>query len=884
MAAHTASINSSPDDDELLPLMTSPSLRQDSPLSEDFSVPKQKGLGLFEGVFVPCVLSIFSVVLFLRMGFIIGQAGLLLTLGMLIIAYFIVFLTVLSISAISTNGIVKGGGAYFMISRSLGPEFGGSIGIVFYFANVFSSALYVSGFVESLTHNVESMPSGTWFVYAYSTGVALFCLAITIAGAKAFAKASLLIFAVVIIAVFTVAINFTYAKANHGIKCPQDNSINDTFPGQMDSCLDNGVLSYTQIDHQTFKENLAPRWTFDYTTGDKQDLQTVFAILFNGCTGIMAGANISGDLANASRSIPYGTMAASGFTFLVYVLLFSLTASACTPALLLNDYSYMQDINPVPYIVIAGIFAATLSAALSTLIGASRILQALSRDRLLGPWTAFFCKEKTNPVRAVLVSWFFVQLVLLIGSVNVIAPIVSMFYLISYAITNFACFALAITGAPNFRPTFRYFTWHTALAGFVGCITVMYYVNVVYAAAVSIMTMIFWVVIHLRHLPVDWGDVTQALMYHQVRKYLLRISKTSDGLGKKYWRPQFLFIVSEPKQCLEAICFLNDMKKGGLLVLGKVLRETESADNRAYMDVVTRWVNLARICKVKSFIDVVMVEKMKSGVRQLLYCSGLGSMRPNIVVYNLFDSDVNIDQVAQYRRTLVGKTPSIFGTTTNLKEFDATMNAFENAAERTTVSPTFGAEDYVSMLRDTLELQKALGVMRHMERIHDNIVKASSHNGQSHIDVWIFDFTDSTTYELLLQLGTILHSTARFRKITKLRVLTASSERTQKRDALRVKSILDGIRVKAEIQCRLTPYAEAIHRGQCSQEVNIQLNALMKAERNTCVILSELPQPPADNSQAKKYIADVKTLTEGLSPVLLFRGVDHVVTTLDEGI
>jgi len=90
-----------------------------------------------------------------------------------------------------------------------------------------------------------------------------------------------------------------------------------------------------------------PSWSEDYTTDSVQDLQTVFAILFNGCTGIMAGANISGDLADASRAIPVGTMAASGFTFVVYVLLFTMTAASCTSALLLNDYSYMQ-VSAIP--------------------------------------------------------------------------------------------------------------------------------------------------------------------------------------------------------------------------------------------------------------------------------------------------------------------------------------------------------------------------------------------------------------------------------------------------------------------------------------------------------------------------------------------------------
>eukprot|EP00041_Stephanoeca_diplocostata_P004877 m.52630 g.52630 ORF g.52630 m.52630 type:complete len:418 (-) comp15425_c0_seq1:586-1839(-) len=313
------------------------------------SSSKKDGLSMFEGVFVPCVLSIFSVVLFLRLGYVIGQAGLIVTLVMLVVAYFIVLLTILSISAISTNGLVKGGGAYYMISRSLGPEFGGAIGIIFFFANVFSSGLYVVGFVEALNHNVRQLPSSRWEDFAYGSVVLMFCLMVCIVGAKAFAKASLIIWIAVMISVASVLLNFAYAKENDSISCPLENHNNE-------SCGVEGALAYTRVSSETLHDNINTHWTEDYTTGSVQSLQVVFAVLFNGCTGIMAGANISGDLKNASVAIPYGTIAASVFTFCIYVVLIVMTAATCTRALLINDYSYMQDINVVPPLVIIGIF------------------------------------------------------------------------------------------------------------------------------------------------------------------------------------------------------------------------------------------------------------------------------------------------------------------------------------------------------------------------------------------------------------------------------------------------------------------------------------------------------------------------------------------------
>lgn len=145
-------------------------------------------------------MCLFSSLLFLRVGYIVGNAGLIYGLLQLVLAYVILFSTVCSISAIATNGSVKGGGVYFMISRTLGPQLGGSVGILFYSANVVSGALYAAGFSESLIDNLgpngrimkDAIPEGTWFNFGYSTGVLVFCLIISLIGAKAFSKATML--------------------------------------------------------------------------------------------------------------------------------------------------------------------------------------------------------------------------------------------------------------------------------------------------------------------------------------------------------------------------------------------------------------------------------------------------------------------------------------------------------------------------------------------------------------------------------------------------------------------------------------------------------------------------------------------------------------------
>ena len=181
-------------------------------------------------------------------------------------------LTILSISAISTNGLVRGGGAYYMISRSLGPEFGGAIGIIFFFANIFACGLYVAGFVEALGQNIPQLPTTYGVTYGLCSAVLAVCLVICMIGSGAFAKASFVIFLVVMISTFSCTVNFLYAPELSGIAPPVQN---DGY---------NGTLNYTGFDADTWAGNSLPSFTVDYTTGVQQNVFMVFGVLFNGCT------------------------------------------------------------------------------------------------------------------------------------------------------------------------------------------------------------------------------------------------------------------------------------------------------------------------------------------------------------------------------------------------------------------------------------------------------------------------------------------------------------------------------------------------------------------------------------------------------------------------
>ncbi|KAI2547095.1 solute carrier family 12 member 9, partial [Homo sapiens] len=179
----------------------------------------------------------------------------------------------------------------------------------------------------------------------------------------------------------------------------------------------------------------------DYTTGAVMNFASVFAVLFNGCTGIMAGANMSGELKDPSRAIPLGTIVAVAYTFFVYVLLFFLSSFTCDRTLLQEDYGFFRAISLWPPLVLIGIYATALSASMSSLIGASRILHALARDDLFGVILApaKVVSRGGNPWAAVLYSWGLVQLVLLAGKLNTLAAVVTVFYLVAYAAVDLSC-------------------------------------------------------------------------------------------------------------------------------------------------------------------------------------------------------------------------------------------------------------------------------------------------------------------------------------------------------------------------------------------------------------------------------------------------------------
>ena len=352
--------------------------------------PVHNALGTFNGCFIPCCLNILGIILFQRLAWAVGQAGISGVLLIFLLAESMAILTVLSFSAIVTNGSMRGGGSYFMISRSLGPEFGGAIGLLFYLAYAVGVAFYISGFSLAVRSSFfDTAPEYSANVYIGTVGLAAVAV-ISYIGAGVFAKFNIIFFVVqmaaIISGIFSILIS-----SGHINDIDMTDPCNDNFPYHKDSslwdiCFSNGTrLSHPQYSASTTSSswsNIKSNWgmNFDYAMdtvacdGSTCDFHSVFAIVFPAATGIMEGANLSGDLKDPSRSIPRGTLFAVGFAVFTYAILtLSMGASYPRDTLRFDMDAYQDATFASGYPLLVGILVSSLSSALGSLFGGARV-------------------------------------------------------------------------------------------------------------------------------------------------------------------------------------------------------------------------------------------------------------------------------------------------------------------------------------------------------------------------------------------------------------------------------------------------------------------------------------------------------------------------------
>ncbi|KAG7300179.1 hypothetical protein JYU34_015728, partial [Plutella xylostella] len=601
-------------------------------------------LGWIQGVLIPCLLNIWGVMLFLRISWVVAQAGVGLALVIILISAVVCVITTLSMSAICTNGEVKGGGIYYIISRSLGPEFGASVGIIFAFANAVAASMNTIGFCDSLNdllknHGVSIVDGGVNDVRIVGTIALVVMCIICAVGMDWESKAQNFLIAIIVGAMVTFAVG--------------------TLLGPRDAAeVAEGFVGFSS---SVFTGNLKP--DFRFSEGLQQDFFSVFAIFFPSVTGIQAGANISGDLKDPASAIPKGTLLALLISMVSYavMVLFAgagalrdasgnltdlvmangtvvdysgVSACAVTGTCqfgLHNSYSVMQLMSAWGPFIYGGCWAATLSTALTNLLSVPRLIQALGIDRIY-PGLIYFSKgygKHGEPYRGYVLTFFVSLIFLLIADLNTIAPLISNFYLASYALINFCTFHAALVRPLGWRPTFRYYNVWVSMVGFLLCVAIMLLISWMMSLVTFAIFFTLYLIVHYRKPDVNWGSSTQAQMYKTALSSAHNLARTGEHV-KNYW-PQLLVLAGRP-QARPALVDLGHLitKAGSLMIVGDI-----SETKQTYREKSIRMRagdEYLRERKIRAFCSGVNGFQFEQGARALVQAAGVGRLAPNVLL------------------------------------------------------------------------------------------------------------------------------------------------------------------------------------------------------------------------------------------------------------
>lgn len=549
---------------------------------------KARTLGTFGGVFTPSILTILGIILFRRLGFVVGNAGLAWGLAIIGLASLIAILTSISLAAIATNFKVRGGGPYYLISRTLGVEFGGAIGIVLFLAQSISIAFYCIGFAETTAGTLGV--SGPFFSPAIAALAVLFLFSFAWLGADWSTRLQFLVMAVLGLA------------------------LSSFFAGGAERWND-----------AVFEANW---WPAD--TGP--DFWVVFSIFFPAITGFTQGVSMSGDLKDPGRSIQVGTFLAVGVSIVVYLLAACVLAATLTQSTLREDFGAMKAVAVSPWLIDAGVIAATLSSAMASFLGAPRILQSIALDRIF-PLLAPFAKgvgASENPRRAVLVSGLIALATVLMGNLNFIAPVITMFFLISYGLLNYATFYEARAASPSFRPSFHWFDYRLSLIGALGCGAVMVAVDV--TSSVVAVSVLFAVYQYLKRTagPARWADSRRSYHFQRIRENLLEMGQPAHP---RDWRPCILAVCDDARE-RECMLRFSEWIEGGS-GLTTAVEIFEDGDTRTLLQREKEEKELARDIADhghEAFARVITAPDVSSALKGLIQGFGVGAIRANVIL------------------------------------------------------------------------------------------------------------------------------------------------------------------------------------------------------------------------------------------------------------
>jgi amino acid transporter len=535
--------------------------------------------GTFGGVFTPSILTILGVIMYLRLGWVTGSVGLGGTLLIVAVSHAITMATGLSVASIATNRTVGVGGAYYIISRSLGAPSGAAIGIPLFLGQALSVTFYIIGFTESLQQIFPGLDA-----VLVSTAICFVLTLISYRSAELAIKMQYLVMGM-------IAISLLSFFSGRGASPPAE------------------IAWWNRTDH-SFAE--------------------VFAVFFPAVTGIMAGVGMSGDLRDPRRALPRGTMLSIFVGLAVYVAFpvwLSLNAGQTT---LTDNKNIVWSIARFPSLIYVGVWGATLSSALGSLLTAPRTLQALAMDGLLPRFLARGSGISNEPRVGIVITFLLAQTGIILGNLDVIAPVLTMFFLVTYGFINLACGLEKWASSPSFRPDFSV-PAVVSLLGAAACFYVMSVIDMLAMLAAVLICGVIYVYAQRHVLGTTYGDARHGIWSAMVRSALHQLRRTE--FHPQNWRPNLVIMGGDYERRPHLLALGSMIVQDRGIVTYFQLLEGSVADNAVTRRYLQQNIS-EQVAELHPhvFCRVEVVQDLYRGIVTAAQCYGVGSFQANTVL------------------------------------------------------------------------------------------------------------------------------------------------------------------------------------------------------------------------------------------------------------
>ncbi|VFQ83306.1 unnamed protein product [Cuscuta campestris] len=847
--------------------------------------------GTLMGVFVPCLQNILGIIYYIRFSWIVGMAGIGESLLLVAFCGSCTFLTTISLSAIATNGAMKGGGPYYLIGRALGPEVGVSIGLCFFLGNAISGAMYVLGAVETFLNAVPA--AGIFRETVTRVNGTVIAEPITRPSLH-----DLQIYGIVVTIILCFIVFGGVKMINRvapAFLIPVLFSLCCIFLGIFLARKDHPSVGITGLSLESFRDN----WSSDYQMTNNAGIpdpngkiywsfNALLGLFFPAVTGIMAGSNRSASLKDTQRSIPIGTLAATVATTSLYIFTVFFFGSVATREKLLTDRLLTATVAwPFPAVVYAGIILSTLGAALQSLTGAPRLLAAIANDDILPVLNYFRVADGGEPNAATLFTAFVCIGCVVIGNLDLISPTTTMFYLLCYGGVNLSCFLLDLLDAPSWRPRWKFHHWSLSLVGALLCIVIMFLISWMFTVvALALATLIYYYVC-LKGKAGDWGDGFKSAYFQLALRSLRSLGATQ--VHPKNWYPIPLVFcrpwgkLPENVPCHPKLAdFANCMKKKGrgMSIFVSIMDGDYhdcAEDAKAACRQLSTYIDYKNC---EGVAEIVVAPNMSEGFRGIVQTMGLGNLKPNIIVMRYPEI---------WRRENLTEIPATFVGIINdcivankavviVKGLDEWPNEYQRQ---------FGTIDLYWIVRDG-------GLMLLLSQL---LLTKESFEGCK-IQVFCIAEEDSDAEELKADVRKFLYD---LRMQAEVIVISMKSwEAPQGEDQQ------DSVEAFAGAQQRIAKYLAEMKEGAERQQghgtpllmadgknvvvnehqvekflyTTLKLNSMiLKYSRMAAVVLVSLPPPPL-NHPSYFYMEYLDLLVENVPRLLIVRGYRRDVVTL----